>query len=348
MGVAGQGTILVVDDDPDIRNLLERLLGAQGHVVVAAGDGHQAMALIEAERPDLLVLDVMMPDVDGLALCRRLREDDATRPLPIILMTASCEIEDIWRGSGADAVIRKPFDRGDLLSWVQCLLRTGQVRENLERAEAMLVDVAAAIEARSLCPEHHPRRVARHSVRIAATASLNDAATAIIRKAALLHDIGNIGVPDGILRKPGPLTPEEFEQMKRHTILGAHLCRSLPDGAEISAIVRGHHEHWDGKGYPDGLAGAGIPLGARIVAIADAFDVLATDRPHRQAVSPREALEVLWSGADSQWDPHLVELFDRIVRPTLGDTDIEDAHLHHASAHFPLFNLETSPGGRMV
>ena len=191
------------------------------------------------------------------------------------------------------------------------------VKEGADPFGATMIALAAAIEARSLHREDHLWRVAEFSTRLAAALGLEEDAMQVIRLAALFHDIGMIGVPDDILRKPRILTPREFEQVARHTVLGAELLSSLPHGEEVAAIVRGHHERWDGAGYPDSLAGTEIPLGARIVAVADAFDALTTDRPHRPAVTPAEGLEILWFGATGQWDPELVELFDPMVKAAL-------------------------------
>ena len=182
--------------------------------------------------------------------------------------------------------------------------------------ESTLAEVTRTAKVQSPWPEGHLQRVAGHSLQLASAAALDEPARTTIKRAALLHEIGKLGVPEEILQKADRLTPEEYEKIKRHPVLGAEMCRSLPDGAEISAIVRSHHENWDGQGYPDGLARDAIPIGARIIAIADAYDTLTMDRPYRPAYSPEEALQILWFGSESQWDPRLVELFDRIVRPT--------------------------------
>lgn len=307
------GTIFAVDDEPAIRSLVERFLGSHGYAVVTATDEREVVALVPKVSPDLLLVDGTLAGLDDFALCRRIREGEATRQLPIMVMTASGESEDIWLGRGVDAVVRKPFNRSEVLAWVRCLVAIKRAREDFEQVEATLISVVAAIEARSLHREGHIRRVAELSVQIASTLGVGEDVNAIIQKAALLHDVGNIWVTETILRKPGPLTREDFEQVKRHTVRGAALCSSLPRGEEISIIVRGHHERWDGQGYPDGLAGAAIPLGARIIAVADAFDTLTTDRSYRPPLSTAEALDVLWFGAGSQWDPYLVELLERIL-----------------------------------
>lgn len=308
-----QGTVLVVDHDTRARNLLKRVLGTQGLEVLTARDAHEALSLIDQARPDLVVIGLNLPGLDGLALCRRLREGPSTARLPIILATGT-EIGELEVASGADGVIRKPIKGSEVLAWTHALLRTRHIQEAVERAEATLIAVAAAVEARSLYAESHAIRVADFSARLASATGLGEEARTHIRTAALLRDIGNVAVPDAILTKPGPLTPEEFALVKRHPISGADLCRRLRFGDEISAIVRGHHERWDGTGYPDGLAGEAIPPGARIVSVADAYAAHTTDRPYRFALSAEDALEVLWGGSGSQWDPHLVEAFTDLLR----------------------------------
>ncbi len=317
--MALESTILVADPDAESRRLLRRLLNAQGHIVLTVQDGREVLKLIEAEQPDLVMLDAAMPDGNGLTMARRLREAETTRALPMIVLTTARDIEEIWRRTGADAVLRKPFNQDEVTSWTQCLVRATRVHENLERAEAALCELAIALESRSLYPEGHLRRVAGHAARLAAAANLVPSEVVIIRRAALLHDIGYIGVPDGLLRKPGPLSADEFKLMTQHTRLGADMCRYLLDGEAVSAIIRSHHERWEGQGYPDGLEAEQIPLGARIVAVADAFDVLMMNRPYRPAVSETDALDILLFGAGQQWDPNLVSVLDNMIRPALGN-----------------------------
>jgi putative two-component system response regulator len=306
------GRILVVDDEPGIRTYLQRLLAEDAYDVTTAADGAEALARIAQRPPDLVLLDVMLPDTDGVALCRRLKEDPLTEAIPVVLMTA-LEIDGLRQTSGADVVLRKPFRRDDVSAWTRSLVATRRARGDLQGAEEMLVELAAMVETRSLHLEEHPRRVCGLGVRLATAAGLGKRDVEIIRRAALLHDVGLIGVPEAILQKPGPLSADEVEQVKRHSAIGARLCRPLRDGDEISAIVRGHHERWDGAGYPDRRAGEEIPVGARILALADAFDSCTSARPYRAAFAAADALEILWFGAGSQWDPGLVELFDTAV-----------------------------------
>lgn len=213
----------------------------------------------------------------------------------------------------ADDVLGVPLDGSEVLAWTRGLVSDRGTPECLGQLEDVLASLAAVIEARSLYPHDHARRVARRSAQLACALGVDGEAVGIIRRAALLHDVGLIGVPESIRQKLGPLRPDELILLKQHPATGADLCRPLPHGREISAIVRGHHEWWNGDGYPDGLAGDDIPLGARIIAVADAFEVCMTERSHGPALTPDEAMEVLWFGAGTQWEARLVERFEPLV-----------------------------------
>jgi putative two-component system response regulator len=307
--------VLIVDDDPATREFLSKMLAPHGYVATAVRTWDAARRALEEATPDLILLDIRLPDADGRAACRQLRSAPATAQVPIVLMTAFPESGRLGLGAGADAVLHKPIRREELLSWVGCLVRARQAAALEERVEQALIALAATVEARAEHRHDHPRSVARYSERLAEALGLPEREIAVIRTAALLHDIGMIGVPEAILQQPRSLAPAELAQVKPHTLLGAELVRALPQGEAIAAIVRSHHERWHGGGYPDGLAGAQIPLGARIVAVADAYDALTAARPYRAALSAAEALDVLWLGAGAQWDPDLVERFAAIIRP---------------------------------
>jgi putative two-component system response regulator len=307
--------VLIVDDDEATRELLRRLLAPHGHAVTAVQTWEDAQRVLEGAAPDLILLDIRLPDADGREACRWLRREAATAQVPIIVMTAFPESGRLGLGTGADAVLHKPIKREELLSWVGCLLRARQAAALEEGVERALIVLAATVEARSEHRHDHPRSVARYAERLAAAMGLPERDIAIIRTAALLHDIGMIGVPETILQQPRSLVPAELAQVKPHAALGADLVRVLPGGEAIAAIVRSHHERWHGGGYPDGIAGEGIPLGARIVAVADAFDALTAARPYRAALPAEDALDVLWLGAGAQWDPDLVERFAALVQP---------------------------------
>jgi putative two-component system response regulator len=310
-----EGAVLAIDDDAATRTMLVKLLSTQGYAVQTASTLEEGLSDIAERLPDLILLDIKMPDGDGRHLCRRLRAHPDTAEVPIVLMTAHSESGRLWLSTGADAIVYKPFKQEELLSWVRALVYARRAQSKLDRMETMLVSIAASVEARSDHRKEHLFRVAWYSQQLAYALDLGHEEVTIVRRAALLHDIGMIAVPDAVLHQPRSLTQAEFAQVKTHTVVGAELCRALPDGDAVSGIVRSHHERWHGGGYPDGLAGTEIPLGARIIAVADAFDTLTTDRPYRSALTVDGALDVLVLGAGAQWDPDVVEKLAAIVRP---------------------------------
>lgn len=305
------GLVLVVDDEELNRKLLRELLTSRGFQVEEAANGEEALRKAQRVNPDLVLLDVMMPRVDGLQVCRELKQDPRTQLIPIVLLTALSAVDDRVAGieAGADDFLSKPFHQAELLARVRSLVRMKQLTDQLERTENILFAMAAAVEAKDPYTEGHLRRLEAYASQISAVLGLSAHLNTVIRYGALLHDVGKIGVPDAILHKPGKLTPKEFEIIKQHPAFGERICRPLRLGAEVGPIVRSHHEQWDGSGYPDGLAGEAIPLGGRIVAIADAFDAMTTDRPYRQALPIAGAIDELLQGAGAQWDPRLVKCF---------------------------------------
>jgi cyclic di-GMP phosphodiesterase len=305
----------VVDDEPDIRGMLERMLVSQGYTVALAEDAETARRHLASSPADLMLLDAGLPDTDGLTFSEEVKDNPSMRHLPIVLMPGAADplaIEDV---SCADAILSKPFNRTELLSWVKVLLGASQSQSAAARTEAVLVSLAIVVETRSLYGHEHVWRVADLSRRLALSAGLSERDTVLIHRAALLHDVGLISVPEAVLSKPGLLSTEEWQHIKRHCVRGAELCMALPDGAAIGEIIRAHHEHWDGSGYPDRLTGEVIPLGARIVAIADAFAAYTADRPYRPSLSPLAALAHFRLEAGYRWDPTLVRFLGPIVIP---------------------------------
>ncbi len=315
--------VLVVDDEEVNRKLLRELLTSRGYRVEVAADGEEAIGKVRESRPDLILLDVMMPRVDGLQACRVLKQNEETRLIPIVLLTALSALEDRVAGidAGADEFLSKPFNAIELLARVRSLIRVKHLNDQLERTENILFALAAVVEAKDPYTEGHLHRLVKYAAHISATLMLPDHAKQVIRYGALLHDIGKIGIPEAILNKPGKLTAEEFTIIKQHPEIGERICRPLRFGTELGPIVRGHHERWDGGGYPDGLAGEAIPLGARIVAVADAFDAMTTDRPYRKALATQEAWKTLWDGAGMQWDKAVVEAFASFEEGRTGEVD---------------------------
>ena len=262
-GANGSGElVVVVDDVPDSTELLSEILEEAGYRVMAAHDGPSALALIRAEPPDLVLLDVNMPGMDGYAVCARLKRDGRLRHIPIVLLTALTEIHDRLHGlqMGADEFISKPVERVELLIRVRALVRMKRQHDELDRSHQALIALALALEARDPYTRTHSQNVAAFARRLAGWLVLGEEAERQIEQAGLLHDIGKIGVPTEILTKPGKLTDAEFALMKQHTIIGQRILERIPFFAAVHRPVRWAHERWDGLGYPDGIAGSEIPL----------------------------------------------------------------------------------------
>lgn len=307
--------VLVVDDDPGILNVLGRFLTDSGYDVELAHDGSEALDKVREDPPDLILLDVVMPRMDGIEVCRRLKSHKSTRLIPIVIVTGLTDLEDKVRGieAGADDVLNKPFHFAELGARVRSLLRAKKLNERLEDVENVLFALANAVEAKDAYTEKHTERVSRYAVALGEKVGLDGDYLESLRIGGMLHDIGKIGVPDNILLKQGKLDQEELEFVKVHPVVGERICRPLRSLRYVLPGIRHHHERVDGTGYPDGLKGEEIPVEARILAIADAFDAMTTDRPYRRRMSAREAMEELRRYAGSQWDRYLVEEFIGIL-----------------------------------
>jgi len=303
--------VLVVDDVPANRMLLRAFLAEVDCDVVFAENGIQALAVVQQEGPDVVLLDVQMPGLDGFAVCRQIKADPATRLLPVVMITALHSTKDRVDAleAGADDFMTKPVERVELVARVRSALRLSSMHDRLDSAERVIFALASAVEARDSYTEAHTQRVANASRELGAQVGLGPDDLDILYRGALLHDIGKIGVPDGILLKPGPLTETELLLMQQHPVIGERIARPLRSATVCLPIIRHHHERWDGEGYPDRLTGDDIPLMARIVAVCDSFDALVSDRPYRQGRSPRAAMQVLEAGAGRQWDPALIAAF---------------------------------------
>lgn len=347
--MTGSNVVLIVDDEAVNRKLVRELLTSRGYQVEMASDGEEALSKVRAIRPDLILLDVMMPRLDGLQTCQVLKHDEETRLIPVVLLTALSSLDDRVAGidAGADDFLSKPFNTVELFARVRSLIRVKHLNDQLERTENILFALAAAVEAKDPYTEGHLHRLVVYASRISRALGLSARAKQVNQVGALLHDIGKIGIPEAILSKPGKLTPDEFAIIKQHPEIGERICRPLRFGAEIGPIVRGHHERWDGGGYPDGLAGEAIPLGARIVAVADAFDAMTTDRPYRKALVLDRVSEVLRQGAGTQWDAAVVEVFLAVQAGRVGamDSDPDAAGvLHRVQA--PMASPHQLPAGK--
>jgi response regulator RpfG family c-di-GMP phosphodiesterase len=337
--------ILLVDDDPALRTLLRTTFEVADVAVVEAADAVAARRKIRRARPDVIVLDINMPGTTGLELCAELKSAPATRDIPIVLLTGSEDGAEAAKRAGANAFVRKPFSPLELLSVAERLagglsgvpfratkkhsrgpeeelllyardlrhlleVERGQ-RELLQSAYLQTVSaLASALESKDTGTRAHSQRVQRYATALAEAvgqAAVRNESTAY---GFLLHDVGKIGIPDGILLKPGPLSLAERRKMETHTVLGEAMLSGVVflkgDGLKI---VRSHHERWDGRGYPDGLVRDEIPLGARIFAVADALDAMTSHRPYRRAMSWNAAHVEILEQRKRQFDPDVVDAF---------------------------------------
>ena len=315
--------VLVVDDVPQNRTLLERMLTAEGYSVTAAADGAMALRMVEAESPDLIVSDIDMPNLNGIEFCRRVKENPATRLVPFILITGLADRANRIAGieAGADDFLGKPFDSQELKARVRSLLRLKRYTDELDSAESVILSLALTVEARDPYTRGHCQRLAAYSLLIGERIGASDEQLSALHRGGYLHDVGKIGVPDAVLFKPSGLTPEEYEVLKRHTVIGDRLCGDLRALSLVRPIVRHHHERLDGSGYPDGLKGDAVPLLAQIISIVDAYDAITTSRPYRAALPLERAFDELSRDVKKGLlNPDLVEIFENIGPDVLAGT----------------------------
>jgi putative two-component system response regulator len=320
VNVTGQ-RVLVVDDNPFIASLLLHGLTAEGYRVAIAQDGLEALARVAAEPPDLILLDLDLPHVPGDEICRRLKGDPATRLIPVVMITALGAFQNklaAW-DYGADDFLTKPFHLVEVTTRCRSLLRLKRLVEERDSAESVVFALARAVEAKSPYTHGHAERVMRYSLALADAVGAPAAQREVLRKGALLHDIGKISIPDAILDKPGPLTPAEYDAVKAHAAQGAHIVEPLLSVRDAVPLIRWHHERLDGRGYPDGLSGEQVPLLVRILSVCDVYDSLSSERPYRGPVPHARCLQLLRQDALSgSLDPYLVVVFAEVVGPQGG------------------------------
>ncbi len=315
----GRDQVLVVDDDAQGRKLLRGVLHSLGCEVREAADGLEALRAVREETPDLVLLDVLMPGLDGYAVCKLLKSDPATRLLPIVILTALDQLPDRVKARelDADEYLTKPYQLTELVARVGSLLRLKHYTDELENAANVLQSVAGLVQTRDAYVGDHCRDVARLSCEVGLRMGLDGEALGRLRLGASFHDIGKIAVQDAILRKPGALSESEREEMRRHAELGADLLKPMHTMAPILPLIRHHHERLDGGGYPDGLKGAEIPLEVRILTVVDIYMALVCARSYKPALPVAKALEILHAEAlRGWWDPAVV---DCLAQMTAGE-----------------------------
>ncbi len=302
--------ILVVEDEPTIREILSFQLEHLGYEVRSAEDGKQAVELLEKELPDLVITDVDMPRMDGFKLCKYIKQNPATRLIPTVIVTALDGPEDYITGVGlgADDFITKPFHDFKFQARVRSLIRLKEFTDELESAEEIIFSLALTVEAKDPYTRGHSYRIAKLAVEVGERLGLNNDELLTLRRGGILHDIGKIGMPDAILFKDGRLTPDEIAKVREHPIKGEEICKPLKSLEAALPLIRHHHERMDGNGYPDGLEGNDIPLGARIICAVDMFDALNTKRTYKEALPKEKTCRILKDAAvDGQLDPDMVK-----------------------------------------
>jgi putative two-component system response regulator len=315
--------VLVIDDDPAVADLLAQLVTREGYDAAIAADSHAAFASIVQQEPDVILLDVVLPGMDGFEICRRLKREHRTRLTPVVLVTGLGDRERRIAGleAGADDFLTKPIDPQELLARVASLVRMKQYTDDLDSAASILMSLAVLIEGRDGNTQGHCHRMANYATALGRRLGLGEDDLHALHRGGFIHDIGMLTIPDSVLNRAGSLDSEEYELVKSHTVVGDSLCGSLRSLGAVRPIVRWHHERLDGSGYPDGLRGDAIPLVAQITGIVDVYDAITTQRPYQRAKSVEDAVETLQSQAMRGWRRQdLVEEFVDMVQSGRLDT----------------------------
>jgi len=328
--------VLVIDDEAVIRDLMSEILEEAGYEAVGVDAAARGLELLEQNGFALVVSDIVMPGFDGLELLEELRKRHPS--LPVILTTGAGTYAKLSEAlsRGADALLVKPFSHTELQSAVEKVFERKRRSESDLRERLLTPTVAAtladAIEARNGAMYGHCERIAELASRLAIAIGLEERDIEKVRLGAILHDVGKIGIPDFVLLKPGPLTPEELALIRTHPALGDQLLEPLELLRDVRPIVRHHHERWDGAGYPDGLTGEDIPLAARVVAVADAAEAMSAPRAYREPIGRTQIVRQLQEGSGKQWDPNLVELTLDLIRRGELTFDAQGLHVRQPAA----------------
>lgn len=316
------GRILVADDNSTDRQLYRELLAGAGYEVETADSGAAVLERYRQNKPDLMILDIRMPDLVGQEVCRIIKSDEGSAYLPVILVTAYEERGLRLRilDCHADELLLAPVNRLELLARVRSLLRLKIYYQDLVRHESVVLSLSAALEAKDPYTRGHSQRVGDLSTRLARELGQEAVVVQRMRTAGLLHDIGKVAIPQALLNKPGRLTTAEFAKLMTHPVVGWEICRPLRTARSVLDCILYHHERFDGSGYPEGLSGTAIPYQARLLAVADALDALTSERAYRRGLSVHEAVQLLdHETHNGKWDPEIFAALTRLVQRGEGD-----------------------------
>ena len=328
-------TILIVDSEEINRRLLKAIFKTARYRMLECRRASEAMALLQSEKVDLVILDLMLPEMSGPELCRWMKADRRTQLIPVLMITnvQGVENEIVGISSGADEFLIKPLHPAVVRTRIRAMLRNKALIDSLEEAETILFALAQTVEQRDVYTGQHCQRLAVASVMLGEALGLSHSDLTALYRGGYLHDIGKISIPDAILFKRGLLSEQEWGVMRSHPIRGEEICRPMKSLWPVLPVIRNHHERWDGSGYPDGLAGEDIPLLARILQVADIYDALITERPYKPALSHEQAFALMEEEVRRGWrDPELVPLFVSAIQTKIAaDLSAIDPSLENMS-----------------
>jgi putative two-component system response regulator len=308
--------ILIVDDHPASRMMAVSFLSLEGYEAVESEDGHNVLPRIADINPDLILLDIMMPGLDGYEVCRRLKQDEKTRLIPVIFITALNDRRARLKGieAGADDFLCKPFDRLELYARVKSLIHQKRLNEDLDHASQVLFSIARTVERRDPNTGDHCERLVTQGKHFGQFLGLSRLELRDLTWGGYLHDIGKVGVPDAVLLKPGKFTMDELRIMQQHVLIGEQICQPLRTMQGVLPIIRHHHERWDGSGYPDRLRGDEIPFLAQVFQLIDIYDALSSERPYKRPFAPQECLDIMIQEMEKGWrNPELMARFVEFI-----------------------------------
>ena len=315
--------ILIVDDLRENIELIKTFFINDSYDFITATSGEEAIEIINQTPPDLILLDILMPGMDGFEVCNILKNNSVTRTIPIVMVTGMHDQKSKQKGIslGVDDFVTKPIEMFELKSRVASLLRIKEYVDQLQLAEQIIFGIALSVEAKDPNSKGCCTRLANYGSLLAEKIGLDESEIRAVRRGGVLHDIGKLTIQDNILLKPGPLSSDEFRIIQTHPGAGENICKPLKTLEDVLPVIRSHQERFDGSGYPDGLKGDEIPLTAQIIAISECYDALRTDRSYRKALSSVQAMDVLNQEThQGKWDPDIFGQFrDLLMQPDLQD-----------------------------